>query len=285
MGRQTSVSCLDGIVVLNRAQYAGFCDRLFCHCAVYDRFQQIAYKNMKISRDNYLKRIKANLSKDKITFLIGARRVGKTTLIKEFQKKIPNKSCFYFSFDDIVSLPLFTSTKHFLDYLRLKKDRDFDKIEYLFLDEVQNIPNIEVIFKDLVDNYKKFKILASGSGSFEIFHNIKESLMGRKEVIYIYPITFNEFLNYKNENIQTWKKHWYSELFIEKKNLIEEFLRFGGYPSVICASTEEAKFHELKNIIDTWLDTDIRLILQKEDFLLKRKTKKVKELLLSARQL
>lgn len=49
MGRQTSVSCLDGIVVLNRAQYAGFCDRLFCHCAVYDRFQQIAYKNMKIS--------------------------------------------------------------------------------------------------------------------------------------------------------------------------------------------------------------------------------------------
>ena len=221
---------------------------------------------MKISRDKYLEKIRKSLSREKVTFLIGARRVGKTTLMKAIQEKVKGSKSLYISFDDLLSLPKFSSTADFLSYLGVKAKKDLGNIKYLFLDEVQSVDNIEIILKDLLDNDRRFYILASGSGSFEIFRNIKESLMGRKEVIYIYPISFTEFLNYKNEDLDFWCQNWYPELLDEKKHLLEEFLRFGGYPSVVCAESEEEKLKEIKNIVDTWLEIDIRLILKKEDF-------------------
>lgn len=220
---------------------------------------------MNISRPTYVQRITNSLCPEKITFLIGARRVGKTTLIKEIQKKYKEEETLYYSFDDIVSLPKFSGTDDFLAYIIAKTGNSLEKIKYLFLDEVQHIANIEVFFKDIVDNKSQFSIVASGSGSFEIFHVIKESLMGRKTTIYVYPFSFQEFLSAKNENIFEWKNKWSLHLYQEKKHLIEEFLRFGGYPSVVLKNTEEEKFSELQEILDSWIQQDIQLLLKKEE--------------------
>jgi len=223
---------------------------------------------MRIPRNKYLHRILDSLSEEHITFLIGARRVGKTTLIKAAQSTLESEKVLYYAFDDIADIPHFHSTEDFTSYLTAKTGHDIFKKTYLLLDEVQNIPKIEIFLKDLLDKSDNhFQILASGSGSFEIFHHIQESLMGRKKILYVYPLSFSEFLHYKGESLPKWKQNWSSHWYTSKKSHIEEFLLFGGYPGVVLASSPEEKFSVLKEIVDSWVQTDIRILLKSNELL------------------
>ncbi|MDR0282826.1 MAG: AAA family ATPase [Candidatus Peribacteria bacterium] len=51
--------------------------------------------------------------------------------------------------------------------------------------------------KNLYDNHKNIKIVASGSSSLTIKNNIQETLAGRKRIINIFPLNFEEFLLFK----------------------------------------------------------------------------------------
>jgi len=214
----------------------------------------------KIKRDNYLNILKKSLTNSKITFLIGARQVGKTTLLKQFSQEL--KDCTFVSCDKL-SLRKFESAEDLLNNISLKQGIDFQKINYLILDEIQMIENISIFLKDLHDNFN-FKIFASGSGSLEIFKGISDSLVGRKEIINIYPFSFYEFLQSKNTPIISPKKATKS-VIDAYLSLSEEHLTYGGYPEVVLAKGKTEKMKVLLSIYRGYIEKDIREYLQSGD--------------------
>jgi predicted AAA+ superfamily ATPase len=76
-----------------------------------------------------------------------------------------------------------------------------------FFDEVRSFENIGNILKGFVDNYNK-KILCSSSGNINIVSSIAHNLTGRYEIIQVYPLDFEEYL----EDLD-------NDLFFQYKNL------------------------------------------------------------------
>jgi len=71
------------------------------------------------------------------------------------------------------------------------------------LDEFHKVKNIDWVIKSLYDEYENIRIILSGSNNIEINKNIKESFAGRKRVIPIFPLDFDEYIIWKEDiNIQ-----------------------------------------------------------------------------------
>lgn len=110
-----------------------------------------------------------------------------------------------------------------------------DEPYYLFLDEFHKVKNIDWIIKSLYDEHENIHMVLSGSNHIEINKNIKESFAGRKRVIPVFPLDFEEFVVWK-ENIDI------SEVPAFKKNplnaarlniSLEECIVWGTYPEVV----------------------------------------------------
>lgn len=191
----------------------------------------------------YIRQIFSNLIGEKnsrqIIFLIGARQVGKTTLLKMLQKDLAKESpTLYLDLDLTFNIEIFSSLENFITFL---KDKGYTKNcskFYLFLDEIQRYNEATLILKNIYDHYPNIKIYASGSSTLEIKNKIKDSLAGRKFIYHIYPLNFEEWLVFKNKggqiragdlSIGDYKKH------------LNDFLLFGGYPAVALANGDEEK--------------------------------------------
>jgi len=114
----------------------------------------------------------------KVVVIYGARQVGKTTLVKEIQKKYPANSV-YFNCDepDIRAAFINKTSTEIKSFLGDKK--------LIILDEAQRIENIGVTLKLMVDNFPTMQIIATGSSSFDLSNKIGEPLTGRKYEFYL----------------------------------------------------------------------------------------------------
>ncbi|MCO6493382.1 MAG: DUF4143 domain-containing protein, partial [Phaeodactylibacter sp.] len=110
-----------------------------------------------------------------------------------------------------------------------------------------------------------YKFIVSGSGSLELKENIHESLAGRKRLFELETASFYEFAQYKTDYIYRERIKDYLELQPETAQLLlREYLNFGGYPRVITAPDIEEKTAVLREIYQSYLEKDIRLLLQIE---------------------
>lgn len=91
---------------------------------------------------------------------------------------------------------------------------------------------------------------------------MEDSLVGRSETIFIYPLSFQEYLSYHGHNLQDILDHRVPSTYTTYQHLIEEYLQFGGYPEVVLASAKEEKIAILKRILSSWHEKDIKLIMQ-----------------------
>ncbi|MEA3497127.1 MAG: ATP-binding protein [Bacteroidota bacterium] len=157
-------------------------------------------------------KIKDRLDNKDIIILYGARQVGKTTLLEEFLKDNPNAlilNCERSLVHDIFS------TKDLSQIEML-----FENKKYIALDEAQNINNIGKILKLVYDELgNKYKIIATGSSSFELSNKIVEPLTGRNIKFHLYPLMISEI---KEKNEWLWVKEQ-----------LNNFLLFGMYPEII----------------------------------------------------
>jgi len=170
-----------------------------------------------------------------ITFLIGPRRVGKSTLLKQCLnnlievKKIELNQTFFFEFEPNQSRDdLDLAIK---DYFETRTDKK--KPFYLFLDEVQFIPDYELSLKYLVDIYPQARILITGSLSLGYKRKMAESLAGRILTIQIYPLCFEEYLKLSKaqeyklfEQTKTQTENW-SQAAIELNPKFQQFRLYG----------------------------------------------------------
>ena len=119
--------------------------------------------------------------------------------------------------------------------------------------------------KNVYDNCTNIKIYASGSSSLSIKNQIQESLAGRKQIKEIFPLDFEEFLVFKQEEkslanlkcISTLKGNQLDSTTKELYVLLDEFLIFGGYPEVALKSTREEKVAVLDSIFDLYVKKDL----------------------------
>lgn len=222
---------------------------------------------MKVRR-SVTNQIEQQLEKDTILLLIGARQVGKTTLLRHCKTILENRktTASYFTLED----PLLLSdlNEHPENIFKYIKKGPTTK-SYLLIDEIQYLKDPSNFLKYLYDQYnEQLKIIATGSSAFYIDRSFKDSLAGRKRIITIYPFSFSEFLQAKKLDIaQSFEQKGFLETQLKRKFLIpekqaliqhwQEYSMYGGYPRVVLEPDDEEKQLLLQELHTSFLKKDV----------------------------
>ena len=134
---------------------------------------------------------------------------------------------------------------------------------YIFLDEVQNLPELSRVVKYLYDHWD-VKFFLTGSSSYYLRNLFPESLAGRKIIFEIFPLNFEEFLVFKQvqkETDTTFAQKAANKNRIASEQLLplyNEFLEFGGFPSVVLEENLERKKTVLSEIFTSYFEKDAK---------------------------
>jgi uncharacterized protein len=171
--------------------------------------------------------------KGKAIILLGARQVGKTTLLKKVLSE--NKGILWLNADEPDVQNLFTNATS----TRFKTIIGDNKI--VVIDEAQSIADIGIKLKLMVDNIPDVQVVATGSSAFDLKNKTNEPLTGRKWLFQLFPLSFQELCNYHG--------------VLEEKRMIPHRLVFGAYPEVVLNKGEEEE--RLRLLTDSYLYKDI----------------------------
>ena len=181
-------------------------------------------------------KILSSLRPGKVVVLLGARRVGKTFLIKEIMKRVSEPYLFLngeeFSTRELLER---RTVKNYLAVLGDKK--------LLVIDEAQKIPEIGNILKLMVDGIDDLKIIATGSSAFDLQNKAGEPLTGRKITLNLYPLSEKEL--------------FVLEPIVNRKDNLQARLIFGNYPESYNLNSFEDKLIYLNDLITSYLLRDI----------------------------
>ena len=218
-----------------------------------------------IARKLYIERIESAFQFMPIVVLIGARQVGKTTIMKSFP--VNGKSLFL-NGQDIEVASLFEQLSSIEQYLKVYLDQELNGT--LIIDEFQFIQGISTIMKLLTDKHSNLKIMCSGSNSLEILQKVEESLAGRVRIIEVLSLSFSEYLLFKDEKLwqlqQTIELPANSSLLAPLNQALQEYLIYGGLPRVALTNNYHEKVEMLNDIYQTYLLRDVRMFIANEHF-------------------
>ena len=175
-----------------------------------------------------------NIFQRKAIVLMGARQVGKTTLIREIINKT-NKTTLFLDGDDPTVRQLLDnpSTEHLRLILGTNK--------IVFIDEAQRIPNIGLTSKIIIDQFKEKQLILSGSSSFELGNHLQEPLTGRKWTYELLPISWPEWQNHVG--------------YLKAEQDLENRLVYGLYPEVL--NNRESARNVLLELVNSYLYKDL----------------------------
>jgi len=181
--------------------------------------------------------LEKSLQPSRAVMLLGARRVGKTTLIKQVLSNYKDKTVFY-NCDDPKIRDQFTniSTEELKGLLK--------HIDLVVFDEAQRIKNIGLTLKLITDELPDKKLIVSGSSSLELSNQINEPLTGRKITFRLFPISFLELYQHLK----------YDDIKLD--SYLDSFLRFGSYPSLFDLNSEQDKIDYLLELAQDYLYKD-----------------------------
>ncbi len=202
---------------------------------------------MIIERKIYLDKINPFIDKHIIKVLIGPRRCGKSTILKQIIESLINKgiskeNIVYINFE----LSEIRNIKSLEDFISKKIENTRGKI-YLFFDEIQNIPQWE----KLINSYfaqKNYDIYISRSNSKLLSEEFTSYLSGKYIKLNVYPFSFKEYINYHKID-SDFKTHFYN------------YLEYGGMPSTFNCEKNEKE----TAIIDLYNSTILREIIQQNN--------------------
>lgn len=205
--------------------------------------------------------VEKHLSQKEITIISGLRQTGKSTLLHKLKAKLENEgqNTIFFNFD-------FDGDKKFLqtqEALLNKLKFEFgDKKVYVFIDEIQRRENAGLYLKGIYDLNLPYKFIVSGSGSIELKEKITESLLGRKRVFELLPVSFSEFVNYKTHYKYTDRLSDFFDYEREKTDLyLIEYLNYGGFPRIVTESSKQEKIQLINEIYNSYIDRDLVSLL------------------------
>ena len=212
--------------------------------------------------------------------VVGARGVGKTTLLLQYIKKLKQKTdpykSLYFSYDYPSNIGI----------KLIELAENFYKIggQYLIIDEIHKYREFSIDLKAIYDFYPKLKVIFTGSCAISIYN--AQADLSRRVVLYsMNGLSYREFLELKlNINLP----HYSIEELLQKSPQIvneledrflplehfEEYLTFGYYPFYFRDKNQYLRL--LNAVVNQTIDIDlVNLGLVKQSF-----ADKLKKLLL-----
>ena len=206
--------------------------------------------------------LKAHLQQKEITLIVGPRQAGKTTLMQLLKDDLDREKepTLFLSLDSEEDKRFFDSQRSLIQKIEytIGKKRGF-----VFLDEIQRKENAGLFLKGIYDMMLPYKFIISGSGSVELKEKVHESLAGRKRVFEVSTLSFEEFADFKLEYQYSDRLPAFFSLHPYRgKELLGEYLNFGGYPRVILAETIDEKKATIADIYKSYLEKDIALLLR-----------------------
>ncbi|KKM26623.1 hypothetical protein LCGC14_1582950, partial [marine sediment metagenome] len=214
---------------------------------IYFTFRRLIVKydiDMKI-RPFWINNIKQAWEKRPVVWLSGVRRVGKTTLAKMFPEAV------YLNCDLPSVVRMLADPEPFYDSL--------DKNAVVVFDEIHRVEDPSRLLKIAADVYAHLKILATGSSTLAATKKFRDSLTGRKKMIYLPPVLWNEC----------------SDVFGIKD--FDHRLLNGGLPEPLLSQIKDASF------FSEWIDSFYARDIQ-ELFSIRNRTGFIKLLHLILRQ-
>lgn len=216
-------------------------------------------------------KLESELQTKEITVITGMRRVGKTTALMHLFNLVRSKNKAIFDLENPLHRKIFEEENYDNVWNNLRQfNIDNSKKVYLFLDEVQNLPEISRVVKYLYDHWD-VKFFLTGSSSYYLRNLFPESLAGRKIVFEMFPLTFTEFLIFKDikrQPLTTFAKKAENKNKISYGKLIpfyREYCEFGGFPSVVLELNPERKKLLLSEIFTSYFEKDAKNLADFKD--------------------
>jgi len=205
------------------------------------------FEDRSFKREIYLNEIVKNIKTKEIIFLTGLRRIGKTTILMQVINKLladkTKPENILFIRLDSFNLLEYSIHQIIEEYRKLHKKSASDFF-YLFLDEVASRENFEQELKSLYDD-ETMKIICSSSIA-TLMRDKRAHLTGRTKVIEVMPLTFQEFLQFKEAKINKADKEKLDSYF-------KDYLKIGGVPYYVL--TEDRVY--LNELVESIIYKDI----------------------------
>ncbi|WP_298360806.1 ATP-binding protein [Runella sp.] len=209
-------------------------------------------------------RLLAHLPKKQVTVITGMRRVGKSTALRYLLERVEHSNTLYLDFERVENRVMFNQPSYNdIERGLVALGLDLQQPAVLAIDEIQLVPNSASVIKSLYDTYS-IKFLVTGSSSFYLKNHFSESLAGRKQIFEMWPLDFEEYLQFKEIDTQRLQserlKPFLFTFYDIWKGHYQDFIRFGGFPEVVLADSPDDKTEYLKDILNAYIELDIKLL-------------------------
>ncbi len=201
-----------------------------------------------INREYYLNQLISKMWDGNIKVITGIRRCGKSTLLFELfydyliKSGVKKNNIIKIELDKRKNLK-YRNPISLCDYVENIVTNDKDNKYYLFIDEVQLTNEVKdeesgivVTIYDMLNELKGYANLdcyVTGSNSKMLSSDIATEFRGRSSQIKVYPLSFKELYSFKQ---------------IDKRDLLDEYMQYGGMPGLINLKTDEEKKAYLNNL-------------------------------------
>ena len=202
----------------------------------------------------YVKRIAEQtlarlLDGSKVGMILGARQVGKTTLVEH---GLAGRRAVFLNFDVEIDKRRFLAAAAMPPADGLKS---FGNPEVLVVDEAQRLPEAARVVKGWYDSRLPVKILLLGSSRLNLLDQAAESLTGRNEKLFLPPLVFEEALRSQGWYAEGYPHEILREQFSAPLRVfLMQLLAFGSYPEIVLA---EDKPRLLRHLSSDYLWKDI----------------------------
>ena len=214
-----------------------------------------------IIREKYLDEILKFIKSGKIISIVGIRRSGKSTLIKQIakeliKKSIPKTDILIVNFEEpqFSDIDVNSLIQIYQSYLEIISPQEKP---YIFLDEIQNVQKWERFVRS-INEKKEAYIVISGSSSKLLSEELATVLTGRQLYFEIFPLSFEEFLSFRNIKIN--KENKKRDIILNAlkiKKLLREYINFGGFPEVVVSNDKDFKRKVLISYYEDIINRDI----------------------------
>lgn len=200
-----------------------------------------------IERPHYMDILRKYRNVPLVKILAGIRRSGKSTILEMLRKDLIKSGV---SPEHIINVRY---TSEDLDdgmtdkdiYRSIKDKMTDDNRYYLLLDEVQEVTGWEKAVNSLLEN-SNTDIYVTGSNSKLMAGEISTYLTGRYISIPVFTLSFEEYIEFKKPDNRS------------QKELLNEYIRFGGFPIVASGSFDESSSYQIvEGIYNSVITNDI----------------------------
>lgn len=204
-----------------------------------------------IRRPLYMDKLKDYATADLVKIIVGVRRCGKSTLLKQLQNDLREAGI---SPDEMLSIDFelpsnaeLTDSTAFIKYVTSRLHND--KLRYLFVDEAQELNQWEKTINGLRAEYG-LNIFVTGSNAHLFAGEDMTYLSGRYVKMPVYPLSLAEYCQFCDVDVTD---------STAVQAAYDDYVREGGFPAITLASSNALKEAMMDGIYDSVLTRDVIL--------------------------